>query len=109
MGVWSLPFGYRWCAPRTESAARPPAVTKPSNEGRNRDLSTIHRHGYRLATNWPETRTQARDRGLLGRPYQPIGTEVRRRDIAGRHGGKPGGRRTGLGSGEHLLLLSTKA
>ena len=111
MGVWLQPLRlvYQRCASQSGSAARPPAVTTTSIEGRIRDPYSIHRHGYRLPAHRPETRTQARDRGLLGRTDQPIGAGVRRRDLAPRHVVGPGGRRPGLGTGEHLFLLRPDA
>ena len=71
-----------------------------------RDPSTIYRDRSRLSAHRPQTRTQARHRGLLGRTHQPIGAGIRRRDAAPRHlGGSLAA--AGLDSVpvEHLLLL----
>ena len=73
------------------------------------DLSTIHRHRYRLAPHRSEARTQTRHRRLLGRTDQSLRPGIGGLDTAPRHVVAPGGGRPGLRAGEHLLLLRPDA
>ncbi len=71
--------------------------------------STLYRNHHRLPAHRPAPRTQARHRRLLGRTYQPIRAGGRRRHVTPRHLVGPGRGRSGLGAGEHLLLLRPNA
>ena len=71
--------------------------------------TTIYRNRYRFPSNRSAPRTQARDRGLLGRTHQPIRPRIRRRHPAPRHLVGSGRRRPGLGADQHLLLLRPDA